>query len=654
MIETLKLTNLKSFLETEEIKLGRLTLLCGSNSSGKSSILQSLLMLSQTFSARQPSNSIVLNGHLARLGSFEDIKSHHSESDVIKIHLKLNQNSSRLSYDGPETIELDLSFGAQKKSPSSEESLHPPVQKIRMCVSNSLEDPNLSEHIEVTPSKSTFTLGLREYFYDYDIISLSSSDSLAIEKEYPDYKIIGCRGPLLPRTVLVKYNHTKKIAPYVMSAICGKNIHLLARHFGSSPVDIELPPELFIEIDKRIIEERTALKAALISSQAYKKFLKFSSSLKVSSHDEIESIQDDLVNTTFNLSESTVSRTFLEKKSDINEWISFLNTLNDSARRALVEFIDKHRIVLQEIWYNSITDKEERIEDYPLKNISVASHQLRLELPKSIKYLRPLRNEPSAVYPFMDQEIGTNIGLKGEYTAAVLHANKNKRIRYPKPQLNKENEFSWTNTQTTLQEACHDWLSYLGVVKKVETADKGKLGYELQVRISDRDQPQDLTHVGVGVSQILPILVMCLISDADNILILEQPELHLHPKVQSKLCDFFIAMSEFNRQCLVETHSEYMINRLRLRIAQGTQENIKNESSIFFIEKNSNASKIRKVEINRFGVIQDWPDDFFDQGDREIESILIAAARKEFNEREETTAKPLITRKRKDANSDQR
>lgn len=657
MIETLKLTNLKSFTETEEIALGKLTLLCGSNSSGKSSILQALLMLSQTFSARQSSNSIVLNGHLARLGAFEDIKSHHSESDSIQIKLRLNQAASRLHYEGPELIELDLSFGTKKKTAGSEESLHPPIQNIKMRISNAPGESSLEESIEVMPSKSSFTLGLRTYSYDYDIVSLNSKDRESLEKEYPDYQIIGCLGPLLPRELLVKYNYTKKISAHVISAVCGKNIAALARHFVDNPLDIELPPELFKEINTRIDDERKVFKAALINSIAYKKFLSLSQNKRISGNEEISSIQDDLVNTTFNLSSRIIHKEFLERTSTIREWVSFLQVLDDNIRRPLVEFIDKHRGALQEIWYSTVAFEEERVEVHLLKLISLASHQLRVDFPKSIKYLRPLRNEPSAVYPFMDQEIGTNIGLKGEYTAAVLHSNKNKRIRYPKPSLNKEHEFSWAISSATLQEACHDWLSYLGVVKKVETADKGKLGYELQVKIADGDRPQDLTHVGVGVSQILPILVMCLLAEPDNILVLEQPELHLHPKVQSKLCDFFIAMSGSNRQCLVETHSEYLINRLRLRIAQGTQERIATESPIYFIEKNDSASTIRKVEINRFGVIQDWPEDFFDQSDREVEKILFAAARKEFNERAENTeakSKPTIIRKRRDANSDQR
>lgn len=659
MIETLKLSNLKSFVETEEIELGRLTLFCGSNSSGKSSILQALLLLSQTLSARQTSNSVVLNGHLTRLGAYDDIRSNYSDSNTTRIKVRLHNDSSRLINDAPEKVELDLKFGAKKKSSGDEEVFHPPIQSLRMRILNTPDDPALEEYIELIPAKDSVTQGVRRYNYDYDIVDLKSKDGDSLEKEYPDHEVLGCRGPLLPRELLVKYNYTKKLSAYIVSAMCRKNIHLFSRYSSGSPLSLELPPEVFREINKRIDEERNILKAALIDS-LNRIGVSLSNQKKISRQQVPALIQEEIITANFRLTNKLLPQGFLEQKIKLGEWFNFLESLEEKQERSLIEFVDKHRMALQEIWYDSVDIKEQRIEEYDLKLLSPASQQLRVEFPKSIKYLKPLRNEPSAVYPFMDQEVGTNIGLKGEYTAAVLHANKERSIKYPKPQLSDDQEFSWTNKTASLQDACNDWLSYLGVVKKFQTIDKGKLGYELKVNISENDHPQDLTHVGVGVSQILPILVMCLLADADNILILEQPELHLHPKVQSKLCDFFIAISGFNRQCLVETHSEYMINRLRLRIAQGNQERLGEDSPIYFIEKNEAASSIRKVEINRFGVIQDWPEEFFDQSDREVENILVAAARREFNERESSSdkpqpkLKPLIIRKRRDANSDQR
>ena len=143
-----------------------------------------------------------------------------------------------------------------------------------------------------------------------------------------------------------------------------------------------------------------------------------------------------------------------------------------------------------------------------------------------------------------------------------------------------------------------------------------------------RSQRHDLTHVGVGVSQVLPILVMCLLADPDTTLIFEQPELHLHPKVQTLLGDFFLSMSLLGKQCVLETHSEYLVNRLRFRAAAAKTDEISKAIRMYFVEKPEDTSVFRPVVVNEFGAIPDWPEGFFDQSQREAEATLRAAIKK--------------------------
>jgi len=119
------------------------------------------------------------------------------------------------------------------------------------------------------------------------------------------------------------------------------------------------------------------------------------------------------------------------------------------------------------------------------------------------------------------------------------------------------------------------------------------------------------------------------LADTDSTLVFEQPELHLHPKVQTLLGDFFLSMALCNKQCIVETHSEYFIDRLRFRIAAATSENELNSlTKIYFVEKPSLCSSFREVVINEYGAIPHWPDDFFDQSQKQAEEILLAALNK--------------------------
>jgi len=166
----------------------------------------------------------------------------------------------------------------------------------------------------------------------------------------------------------------------------------------------------------------------------------------------------------------------------------------------------------------------------------------------------------------------------------------------------------------------------------------GKLGHELKVKLTDSDHEQDLMHVGVGVSQVLPILIVCLLASEDTTLIFEQPELHLHPFVQTRLADFFLSMSLLNKQCIIETHSEYLINRLRFRVASDSsplpQDSLNQKIKIYFTEKVEGVSQYREVTVNKYGAIVDWPKGFFDQSQREAEEILRASMAKRKQEKE--------------------
>ena len=168
----------------------------------------------------------------------------------------------------------------------------------------------------------------------------------------------------------------------------------------------------------------------------------------------------------------------------------------------------------------------------------------------------------------------------------------------------------------------------MGVAQDIQTHDKGKLGHELKVAIAAKESVHDLTHVGVGVSQVLPILVQSLLASPGSTIIFEQPELHLHPRVQTRLADFFVSMTLVGKQCIVETHSEYFINRLRYLAAVSPGTSISSNVALFFVEKEKERSIYRRIRINEYGVIQDWPSGFFDESEDIAEKILKAGMEK--------------------------
>ncbi len=119
-----------------------------------------------------------------------------------------------------------------------------------------------------------------------------------------------------------------------------------------------------------------------------------------------------------------------------------------------------------------------------------------------------------------------------------------------------------------------------------------------------------ITDLGIGVSQILPVLVLCYYVPEGSTIILEQPELHLHPSVQAGLADVFIDVIKNRKvQILLESHSEHLLRRLQRRIAEEVLS--PDDTALYFCELNEGESKLTPLNLNLFGEIDNWPDDFF-------------------------------------------
>jgi predicted ATPase len=252
----------------------------------------------------------------------------------------------------------------------------------------------------------------------------------------------------------------------------------------------------------------------------------------------------------------------------------------------------------------------------------------------AVRYLGPLRDEPKPIYPLEALINPTEVGYRGEHTAAVLDLHRDTRISYI-PSMFVENGADKKEIFATLYDAVVDWLNYVGVASELRTSDSGKFGHSIQVQSPGVKQYHDLTNVGVGVSQVLPIIVMALLADRPTMLIFEQPELHLHPKVQARLADFFLSVALCGKQCLLETHSEYLVERFRLRIAQAAGDSLTKVMNLYFTERSAGDTICKKVQVSKYGAISDWPKDFFDQAQIETERILQAARDKRKFEKSE-------------------
>lgn len=244
----------------------------------------------------------------------------------------------------------------------------------------------------------------------------------------------------------------------------------------------------------------------------------------------------------------------------------------------------------------------------------------------SVKYLGPLRQEPVVVSSTFGSQrsYSAPVGMQGERAPRIYAENRSRIIstRIPERSVapNGAPEVSFKEVETSLELACAAWLQYLGIGEAIEMEDLGKLGQGITIKLGD--SYRDLTSIGVGASQLLPVLILGLLTKSGEYAIFEQPELHLHPAVQSRLLDFFLHACK--ARCLIETHSEYLVTRLRLRSVSGVAE--AQAVDVLYTRTVSGGFKIAEIQRDDLYDFAEWPDGFFDTLEDEVLSIHLQKA----------------------------
>ena len=231
---------------------------------------------------------------------------------------------------------------------------------------------------------------------------------------------------------------------------------------------------------------------------------------------------------------------------------------------------------------------------------------------KGIKYIAPVRKEPNRIYEIFQDE--NDIGLYGESTPQVLYSHKEDRSSCVTPPVNEI--FKIDRFKGKLIDCLNLWCNYLGI-EQINFPDKKDYTDTINLKVGS----SNYADVGFGVSQILPVITMSLLMKWHETLILQQPEIHLHPKMQMNFADFLLASAYTGKNIIIETHSDHIINRLLRRILENPK--LKDRIKFYFVDKSED--KAKEIEVDLVRGFVNAPDDFFSQFGMESSAIFNAS-----------------------------
>lgn len=254
---------------------------------------------------------------------------------------------------------------------------------------------------------------------------------------------------------------------------------------------------------------------------------------------------------------------------------------------------------------------------------------LQSKLFSTIFYLGPLRTRAERLYTWT----GTNpvdVGSDGSNAVFALLAAASQNRMY---------NFKTKEHLRPLDAVIAKMLMQMNLIEdfKVVKIAEERQEYEVKVKTKGSGVWTDVPDVGFGVSQVMPVLVELFYAPIGATILMEQPELHLHPSAQAALADVMISAikaredaKQRNIQLIIETHSEHFLRRLQRRIAEGDVDSSK--VCGYFVNTTDIPVTLEPLQIDLFGNIINWPEGFFGDIDLDIYSQAKAALRRKMDE----------------------
>ena len=578
VLKSIEIENFKSYTEKQCIHFSDLSVLLGANSSGKSTALQALLIMKQTIECNSPDEELLLSGKYVALGDFDDVISDPAK-DYFSLAAVLEE--AEKSENEVENDEFRITWRFER----ADDGISAILTRLDIIYENltlSFKRVGNIHHMYINEERSPFSavvnnLMMAEYCIHYDIEFNNKLAELLNE--------------------LSKVLLTKKITTVQTD----------------QPVSLNEIENFYFKLMDRI--QTNADERYSVSSE----------------HGEMAKRLGDLLDRFGELELprfEAISR-ILPKELRLKMLELALSGLDDMQR--VDNIISKYEAYLLEYLNNehNVADFEGIFElgSNPFrlfdrdggKKDNLTQLKFALDFYKSflrnilsrVFFVGPIRETPKGLYNIGFETIPKYVGPTGSYFASVLlHENK------------KEREYILPDRieRCTLSDALAAWMIHLNVASAVDVDKRNSFGFSVSVENMEQVR-SDIMNVGIGTSQVLPVLISVLLSEPNEILVFEQPELHLHPYSQSRLADMFTEFCKHGRKIILETHSEYFLLRLRYHIVK---EQYSQDATAVNFFQNKGGTKVTFANVSGFGNI-DYPEDFRDETQELLNSILEAS-----------------------------
>ncbi len=316
-----------------------------------------------------------------------------------------------------------------------------------------------------------------------------------------------------------------------------------------------------------------------------------------------------------------------------------------------VEWRMRNGIFINKLAYSTIEDGQP-IESYWLKYKEDGSYALWMTgwdsdyevggfPPPQSCFILPSRKDWSfPVYSLEFQQLMTCLiylgHLRGYPKRQYLWTGSKPSVIEPNGEQTIEHLIASSRDDGALLREVENRLEYLDLVESfdVKPVDNIERRYEATATLAGVES--SLMDVGFGVSQALPVVTMLLSAPEGSIILLEQPELHLHPNAQAALADLLLEVAEKrNLQLIVESHSEHIVRRLQRRIAEADSEFANPENiKMYYCQPGEGGATIDEVDVDRFGQISNWPEKFMGDISGDLHTMLKAALERRSQELE--------------------